>query len=128
MPKIGKDTILVSVKPATFRRKGKLIHRKGYLYRREDVGVKGKGLKVIPPLKVGELTKHGFALYKPAKSRRQAIIESVKEDGYVSTKGRLWALVQLLKRTVPIYSKRAKSDFKWLVKNYGLQAGFPLGK
>lgn len=92
------------------------------------IGAPGKGKRVIPPLKAGELSKHGFALSKKAKSRRRAILKSVKEDGYITTKGRLWALVQLMKRTTPVYSKRARGDFNWLVKNYGLQAGFPLGK
>jgi hypothetical protein len=49
------------VKPTTFRRNGKLIHRKGFrvkptTFQIEDRGAPGRGKKVIPTLRKGELT------------------------------------------------------------------------
>jgi len=123
-----------------YHRKGFIAHRGRKTYRvkpayvppttyyRKDVGAVGRGRKVIPPLEEGELKKHGYGFNKPASVRRRALVKSMKEDGYLTTKGRLWALVQFFKRTKPEYSKKARRDFEWLVKRYGKSAGFPLGR
>jgi len=120
MSKVGKDVLRIP--PKTFRRKGKLIHRKGYEIK--DVGAPGRGPKVITV--TGEM--ENYSLKAKQNSRHRAILKTLRKHGYISTKGKLWALVQLFKRTKPGYSKTARSDFDWLVKNYGLRAGFPLGK
>ena len=121
-------------KKITLHRKEQTIHRKGHLIK--DRGAIGRGPKVIPPLKGGEMSKHLLPKRlqdKPffscsVNARRNAIVRSVKEDGYITVKGRLFAIHQLTKRTNRTVSRKARSDFNWLVKNYGLQAGFPLGK
>ena len=113
---------------------GKLkVKRKGYTAKRgktkyrvkpttfyiKDRGKKGRGRKILPELKKGELTKHGFHIRNSAASRRRALAKSVKEDGYKATLGRLIALQVLFKRTHPSYAKRLIADRKWLVKTYG---------
>jgi predicted nucleic acid-binding OB-fold protein len=49
--------IRVKVRPAVYRRKGKLIRRKGYTYMRKDVGAPGRGKKVIPELEEDKMNK-----------------------------------------------------------------------
>ena len=123
MSKIGSDvTKKIYIPPTTFLRKGKRIHRKGY--HKKDLGAPGRGPKVIPIS--GKLDE--YSLKRDELSRHRAILRSVRKNGYVSTKGKIWALVQLHKRVNPGYSNIARKDFNWLVKNYGLQAGFPMGK
>jgi hypothetical protein len=118
--------IRIRVRPTTYRRKGKLIHRKGYVYEREDVGAPGKGPKVIPPLKEGELSKHLPEKYKdvpffdaPAKARRLAYKRSIEEDGYKVTVSRLTAIQVLNKRTNPEIARKAARDRAWIVKTFG---------
>lgn len=120
--KIGRSVLKrLRIKPTTYKRRGKTIHRKGYM--RRDVGAPGRGKQVIPPLKAGELTKHGFSFKKSARARRRALAKSVREDGYIVTKSRMQALAVFFKRTKPEYSMKAKNDFRWLVKTYGRTAG-----
>lgn len=125
MSKIGSDVTSkrrIYIPPTTYIRKGKRIYRKGYY--KKDVGAPGRGPKVIPI--EGELD--GYSLKASTDSRRRAILRCARKYGYLSTKGKLWALVQLHKRTNPHYSRTARRDFDWFVKNYGAEAGFPLGK
>jgi len=106
--KRGKTTYRVKaarVKPSRFKIK--------------DRGAPGRGKKRIPPLKEGKLTKLGYAMTKATTSRRNALSKDVKKRGYMKTKGSVWALVQLFKRTKPSYSKKARADFNWLVKKFG---------
>jgi hypothetical protein len=131
--KLGRDTITVKV-PLTPKLKKRGL-KKGFTYKRKDVGAKGKGLKVIPPLKTGTLTKLLPKKYQekgwfnaPERTRKKALVKGVKKYGYISLKGKLWALVQLFKRTNRRLSKKARKDFDWLVRNYGLREGFPLGR
>ena len=71
----------VKVRPTTYRRKGKLIRRKGYVYERMDVGAPGKGTKVIRIKREGALIKLGYSTDKPADERRKALSKAVKRYG-----------------------------------------------
>ena len=125
MSKIGSDVIgrkKIYIPPTTYTRKGKRIHRKGYY--KTDVGAPGRGKPLIPI--EGELD--GYTLKAGTATRRRVILRCARKYGYASTKGKLWALVQLHKRTNPQYSRTARQDFNWFVENYGAKAGFPLGK
>jgi hypothetical protein len=98
------------------------IIRKGKFYGYKlvrDVGKPGRGEKVIPPLKTGELAKHGYRLTAPESVRHKALGKSVAEDGYRTTLGRLNALYVLFKNTRPKYSQIAEKDRDWLVETYG---------
>jgi hypothetical protein len=121
--------IRIRVGPTTYRWKGRLIHRQGYTYMREDVGAPGRtpeSRRVIPPLQEGELSKHLPAKYQgkpffevPTRARHNAYRKSVAEDGYDSTRGRLMALYVLNKRTNPEVARKARRDFNWVVKTFG---------
>jgi len=121
--------IRVRVKPTTFKREGKVIHRGGYTYMREDVGAPGRTppeKRVIPPLQEGELSKHLPARYRdkgffdaPTRARHTAYRKSVAEDGYKTVLGRLQAVAVLNKRTNPEVARKARRDRRWLVKTFG---------
>jgi len=89
------------------------------VYKIRDLGAPGRGKKYIPRLKKGTLKEQGYSLSKSTAARRSALVKDVRKRGYGSTRGSLWALVQLFKRTKPSYSSKAKTDFNWLVKKYG---------
>ena len=120
----------ITIRRKAYRRKSFVAHRgrKKYrvkatkvpatVYKAVDRGKRGRGKKVIPTLKTGELSKHGYSFSKRASTRHRALVKSVKEDGYRTTISRLTALQVLFKRTNPKYSKIAKSDREWLRKNY----------
>lgn len=121
-----KRTIQVYVRPTTYRRNSKIIHRKGYRYRRVDLGKPGKGEKVLPPLKEGGLKNYLPKKYQnkkfydlPAKVRRKALRKCVEEEGYRTALGRVHALVVLNKRTNPELAEKAEADREWLVKTFG---------
>ncbi|MEM4975747.1 MAG: hypothetical protein QXT64_00310 [Desulfurococcaceae archaeon] len=82
--------------------------------------------KVIPELERGELTKHLPKKYRekgffnlPAKIRRQALVKSMKEDGYKTVVSRLTALQVLNKRKNPEVARKAAQDRRWLVEAFG---------
>jgi len=108
----------ITIKRKGYRRKDG-TYVKPTTYKRRDVGKRGRGPKVIPPLQEGELSKHGYRFTKPARVRHLALSKSVKEDGYRKVLGRLIALQVLFKRTKPRFSKIAASDRMWLVKKFG---------
>jgi len=128
----SRRRIRVHVKPTTFKRDGKIIHRKGYSYMREDVGAPGRTppeKRVIPPLQKGELSKHLPAKYRdkgffdaPTRARHTAYRKSVAEDGYAATRGRLQAIIVLNKRTNPEVARKARRDYRWVVKTFGGEA------
>jgi hypothetical protein len=115
------------VKPTTYRKDHKIIHREGYTYMRKDVGAPGRTppeRRVIPPLEEGELSKHLPVEYRdtpffeaPPRARHQAYRGSVKEDGMRTTMSRLTALQVLNKRTNPRIARKAAKDREWIRKN-----------
>ena len=88
-------------------------------YKIKDIGAPGRGKKRVPPLKEGILKKLGYSIKKTPAARRKALAKDVKKRGYKRTKGSVWALVQLFKRTHKSFSAKARADFNWLVKKYG---------
>jgi len=107
-------------------RKGFYIHRNGkriYIppttYKIKDRGKKGRGKKVLPKLKEGELKKFGYSLKDPARIRHIALGKAIRRYGYKNLLGKILALRVLFKHTNPTYSRRALADIRWLVENYG---------
>ena len=88
------------------------------VYKIRDLGAPGRGKKYIPRLKKGTLKEQGYSLSESTAARRKALAKDVRKRGYARTRGSLWALVQLFKRTKPSYSSKARTDFNWLVKKY----------
>lgn len=109
--------ITVHVKPTTYRRKGKLIHRRGYTYKRRDVGKRGKGPKVIP-IERGKLTKYGYSTSKSASARRRALRKAIRTYGALSVFRMLNAQVVLRKRTQRKARSKFKADRDWVRENF----------
>lgn len=85
----------------------------------EDKGNKGKGPKLIPKLKKGELSEYGYHIKERlAGERRKALKKALKEYDATSVNRKLNALATLNKNTHPTWSERAKADAKWVKKEY----------
>ncbi|MEM4727705.1 MAG: hypothetical protein QXD04_05585 [Candidatus Bathyarchaeia archaeon] len=132
----GRRTLRVRVKPTryvlpektyTIRRGGKtitvhrprqVVERKGYTYRRRDVGKPGRGPRLIPIVK-GRLSKYGYSTSKPESARRRALDRAVKAYGAAKVWRMLHAQVILRKRTQP--EKRAifAADRDYIRDRYG---------
>jgi len=107
-------TILVKVKPTVYRRKGKLVRRKGYTYRRIDVGKPGKGPKLIEIKEKGALRKHGYSVKKSEEARHRALSSAIKEYGALSVYRKLMAQYVFRKRYDPRTAARFRADAEWV--------------
>ena len=111
-------TILVHVKPTRFKRKGKTVQRKGYTYRRADLGKPGKGPKLIVIKEKGALTKHGYSVKKSEAVRRRALASAIKEFGALSVYRKLNAQYVLRKNYDPKTAAKFKADAEWVRDNF----------
>jgi len=111
-------TILVRVKPTTYRRKGKTVHRKGYVYRRRDVGKPGKGPKLIVIKEKGALRKHGYSVKKSDVARHKALTSAIKEYGALSVYRKLMAQYVFRKNYDPRTAKVFLEDAEWVRDQY----------
>lgn len=132
----------IRIKAKSFRKdvkpgRGKVIRRvkrKGY-YKR-DVGRPGRGPKLIPKLKEGKLSSHGYRLSDPdVGRRRRGLIRAVRAtptkrsrdgdriSGATSVFKRLNALAVFNKpgpgKDIRLY-QRAESDKRWVKNRYRL--------
>ena len=112
-----KRTIKVKVKATTYKRDGKIIHRKGYTYEREDVGRPGKGPKVIP-IEKGKLSQFGYSTKKSERARHAALNKAVEKYGALSVYRALNAQVVLRKRTQPKAREIFEADRDWIAEQY----------
>ena len=84
-----------------------------------DRGNPGKGPKLIPKLKKGELSEFGYSLsYRLVGERRGPLKKAIKKYGALSIMRKLNAVATLLKNTSPTKSQRAKADSKWISREY----------
>ena len=122
-----------------------LICKKGYITRRaytkkngtkvKAMCVKGNGkkrrsrrskrsrTKGIPPLKKGELTKHGYHNVKKlgVRVRRKALTSAVKEYGASKVLKKIGVLRTYHKNKAPNLSKRYYDNMKWTRKKFNNQ-------
>jgi len=112
-----KRKIKVRVKATTYRRNGKIIHRRAYTYRRKDLGKPGRGPKIIP-IEKGKLSKFGYSTKKSERARHAALNKAVKEYGTLSVYRMLNAQVILRKRTQPKARKIFEADRNWIAQKY----------
>jgi len=110
--------ITVRVRPTTYRRNGKIIHRRGYTYKRKDIGKPGKGPKLIKIKERGALTKYGYAIKKSPQARRRALRKAIKEYGALSVYRKLMAQYVFRKNYAPDQAARFRSDAEWVRDNY----------
>ena len=111
-------TILVKVKPTAYRRKGKLVKRKGYAYRRVDLGKPGKGPRLIEIKEKGALRRHGYSVKKSEEARHRALAKAIKEYGALSVYRKLNAQYVFRKRYDPRTAAIFKSDAEWVRGNF----------
>lgn len=111
-------TITVHVKPTTFRRNGKMVHRKGYTYKRVDLGKPGKGPKLIEIKEKGALTKFGYSIKKSRQARRIALRKAVRKYGALSVYRKLMAQYVFRKNYAPDQAAKFRSDAEWVRDQY----------
>lgn len=116
-PQYGRRTITVKVPKATFKRGSKLVERKVYTYERKDVGLPGKGPKMILVEK-GKLSKYGYSIKKSEGTRREALKRAIKRYGALSVFRKLQAMVIVRKRTQPKAREIFEADRDWVRENY----------
>ena len=78
------------------------------------------GKKGIPPLKSGELSKHGYSKVKTLteSQRRKALKSAVAEYGASMVLKKINALKTLQKRTNPETAEKFGDNLKWIRKTY----------
>lgn len=81
------------------------------------------GKKGIPPLKSGELSKHGYSKIKnlSKKQRQKALNSAIDEYGAQMVFKKINALKTLQKRTNPEISKTFDNNLRWVRKSYDSQ-------
>lgn len=79
----------------------------------KDLGKKGKGKKLFT-LKKGDLSKYGYSLKKNKDLRHKSLKKSMNKFGKNTLIRKLNALHVLHKNTNPNYSRKARSDMKWI--------------
>lgn len=114
----SRRTITVYVKPTTYRRKGKLVHRKGYRYKRVDLGKPGKGSKLIKIKAKGALRKHGYGVHKSPSARHRALKKAIEEYGALSVFRKLMAQYVFRKNYDPETAKEFRADAEWVKEHY----------
>ncbi len=92
------------------------VHSKGKYHWRKDLGAKGHGKKVVPPLKKGKLTSLGYGVRKSAAVRHKAIRKAIGKYGCRKVRGMLG--VQRVFRKQPIYGKGGKTQARTFNQDY----------
>lgn len=74
--------------------------------------------RVIPKLKKGTLTQHGYSSSSETSTRHRSLGRAVKHYGALSVSKKLNAVATLTKRTSPEKSAVFKADRKWVAGKY----------
>ena len=111
--------ITVHVKPhKSHSKKGKVIHVKGYSYKKKDLGKPGHQKGPIHIKHQKDLKKYGYDPDKSPLARHRALLKCVKAYGYARTIDKLNAIQVLTKNTEPKYSRIYRSDKNWLREHF----------
>ncbi len=106
--------------------KGEII-KKGYITKNgvkvsptciTDLGKLGKGIKNIPLLRKGLLTRFGYHGHLDKEKRHKALKKAVKEYSAGNVVKKLNAIYVLNRNTNPSLAKIYNSDKKWVQINY----------
>ena len=84
----------------------------------KDVGLKGKGPKILPTPKEGLLKKHGYSLSASTNDRRKALRKAMRSDGGLSVLRHLNLRRNFIKRSQPANYKKMSDDLKYVQKLY----------
>lgn len=63
----------------------------------------------------GSLARYGYSLRKPARERREALLDALEKEGIIKVLGRLESL-RLLHAHNPAYAQKVSLDIRWLEK------------
>lgn len=119
-----------SKKTAVSYRRPKIV-REGYVRKDgvvvpptliEDKGKPGKGPKLIPKLRSGTLSRHGYSSKDPTQQRHEALSKAVKAEGATVVIRKLNVVATLQKNTNPKLSKEMKADSAWVKATFGTTA------
>jgi hypothetical protein len=108
------------------KRGGKRIYIPPTTFYIKDRGAKGRGKKVIPPLKAGAL---GISFDWPEEKIKEALIAKASKEGEKKVVSRLVAIGVLNKRVNPAVSKKAMMLAHWLAGSFrgNKYVGYPHG-
>ena len=106
--------ITVHVKPTTYMRAGRRVRRRGYTYKRRDVGKPGNGPKLIVITEKGALRRHGYSVKKDEGARHRALTKAIGEYGALSVYRKLNAQYVFRKNYDPKNAARFKADAEWV--------------
>jgi hypothetical protein len=109
--------IRVRVAPTKIKRKGKTVKRKGYTYLRKDVGLPGKGPRIILVEK-GKLSTFGYSTKKSDQARHAALKKAIDKYGALSVFRKLNAMVIMRKRTQPKARAVFEEDREWIREQF----------
>lgn len=100
--------------PYVALRKGKLISVGPTPIR--NLGLPGKGPRVIPVRKTGALTRFGYSVSSPASKRHRALTAAIRrgKQSPLSVFRRLQAIATLSKRTMPMYARLYLKNRNWV--------------
>jgi hypothetical protein len=87
-------------------------------YRRRDIGLPGRGRRVITIRRPGLLKAVGYNVKAPVESRRAALRRAVAKYGERSVLGMLHAQAVFRKRTDSL-GERFAADRTWVAKTFG---------
>lgn len=90
---------------------------RGSTFLARDRGKRGRGPKVIPPLRKGTLGGPGF-FDQPDAERRAALRKVASKIGERKVVGKLRAVQVLNKRTNPSLSAKAKADARFVAGSF----------
>ena len=85
----------------------------------KDVGLPGKGVQAIGPLRKGELSKYGYSITESEDKRHKALKKAIEEYGALGVYRKLDAVSKLTERTIPEASKKWAKDRDWVKEKYG---------
>jgi hypothetical protein len=79
-----------------------------------DLGKKGKGSPLIPPLKAGELKHYGYSTLLPQEERRASLKRASRDLTPLSVFRKLNAVATLTRNTNPTKYKKFIADRDWV--------------
>jgi len=95
-------------------RKIRVKDKRGYSYKRIDVGKPGRGKPIIPPKKVIHNILGPAFFSQTLEAQKTILAKEARVRGEKQVQGQLQYIARLFKRTQPKYHTRALKLGKWL--------------
>lgn len=100
------------------RRKGRMVRVRPTLIR--NLGLAGKGPRIIPVRSTGTLTMFGYSPKISSPTMRRRALKASVRAGHkpLTVFHRLDAISKLYKRTQPVYARRTRLNGKWVLRTF----------